>query len=166
MSCDAAALALTLHLAGYNPSEAAPRLTPAAASAPPPAGALAKEPLFALIVADASRLKGEVAGWRARVARGWTWRADDLAALEARAGALSALDMRGHLELARRGTDGDLKCILRGLSQDLPRRIADLKAAGAPAARQAALDELFYLLRDNVEVVTTPASTTSEAVAG
>ena len=166
MSCDAAALALTLQLAGFRPVEAAPRLVPAAASAPPPAGSLAREPLFASIVTGASRLKGEVAGWRARASKGWAWRADELAALEARADALSQLDMQGHLALAKRGTDGDLKCILRGLSQDLPRRIADLKVAAAPEARKAALDELFYLLRDNVEVVTTPASTTSEAVSG
>ncbi len=166
MSCDAAALALTLHLATFRPAETAPRLLRVAASAPAPAGDLAKEPLFAAIVADASRLKGEVAGWRTRAAKGWAWRADELATLEARADALSKLDMQGHLELAKRGTDGDLKCILRGLSQDLPRRMADLKAASEPDARKAALDELFYLLRDNVEVVTTPERTNSEAVAG
>lgn len=166
MSCDAAALALALHLAGFNPAEASPRLVRVAASAPPPAGDLAKDPLFASIAADASRLKGEVQGWRTRANKGWAWRADELATLAARADALSQLDMQGHLELARRGTDGDLKCILRGLSQDLPRRIADLEAASAPDARKAALDELFYLLRDNVEVVTKPQTTSSDAVAG
>lgn len=170
MSCDAAALALTLHLATWRDEAATPRLVLAAASTPPPApapvGALARDPLFAAIVDRAGRLKGDVAGWRLRTARGWVWTASDLDTLRGRASALAGLDMQGHLELARRGTDGDLKCILRGMSQDLPRRIADLETAKDAATRQAALDELFYLLRDNVEVVTAPERTNSEAVAG
>lgn len=165
MSCDAAALALSLHLAGFGASDAPSRLLTATASAPPPAGALAREPLFAAIVKNASQLKEEVSGWRIRAAKGWIWRGADLAALQTRAIALSALDMQGHVELARRGTDGDLKCILRGLSQDLPRRMAEIEAAQDSLGRRAALDELFYLLRDNVDVVTTPERTNSEAVA-
>ncbi len=156
MSCDAAALALSLHLAALR-AEATegPRLL-RVASAPPPAGAspLAREPLFASIVAGAGRLQGEVDGLRRRAA------APD-AALDAEVAKLSDLDMQGHLELARRGTDGDLKCILRGISQDLPRKLAAVRAAADPAGRRSALDELWFLLRDNVEVVTTPAKTSS-----
>ena len=165
MSCDAAALALALRLAGYRPDAAAPRLLRAAAVARP-LSPLAGEPLFSSIVRDAARLKGEVDGWRRRAADGWTWNAAELDALKAQAATLASLDMQGHLELARRGTDGDLKCILRGLSQDLPRRLDQLASAPDAPARRAALDELFYLLRDNVEGVTTPAKTDSQAVAG
>jgi hypothetical protein len=166
MSCDAAALALSLHLASWRPDQGAPRLVRAASAAAPPVSPLAREPLFASIVGKAGRLRGEVEGWRRRAATGWSWSAADLDRLKAQASELAALDMQGHLELARRGTDGDLKCILRGLSQDIPRRLDELAAARDPLGRKSALDELGYLLRDNVEVVTTPATTSSEAVAG
>ncbi len=66
------------------------------------------------------------------------------------------MDMKGHLELAKRGTDGDLKCILKGISQDLPKRLADLETADDPSKREAALKEMSYLLIDNVEVITAP----------
>ena len=69
---------------------------------------------------------------------------------------LSERDMAGHLDLLARGTDGDLRCILRGLSEDLPRRIDQVAAAETPNARTDALSELAYLLNDNVEVVTSP----------
>ncbi len=36
-------------------------------------------------------------------------------------GELSDLDMKGHVTLKERGAVDDLKCILRGISQDLPR---------------------------------------------
>ena len=157
MSCDAAALALTLRLASYRPDVETPRLVRAVASAPlPSSNPLAQEPLFRDIVSHAATLRTRVDGWR-RTPRALT--ATEAAALDAEARALSDLDLQGHLTLARRGADGDLKCILKGLSQDLPRRVADLSKAPDLPARKAALDELFYLLRDNVEVVTTPAKT-------
>ena len=70
--------------------------------------------------------------------------------------ALSALDMQGHLTLAKRGTDGDLKCILRGISQDLPLKFGAVVAANDRKSRDAALKEMDYLLNDNVEVITAP----------
>jgi hypothetical protein len=73
--------------------------------------------------------------------------------------------MEGHVTLAKRGTDGDLKCILKGISQDLPKKVAALKDAPTPADRRTAAAELYFLLRDNVEVVTTPAKVTSTDVA-
>ena len=156
MSCDAAALALSLHLAALRAEAGGPRLLRTIASAPPPAAtsALSREPLFASIVAGAGRLQGEVDAARRKGAA-------PVPALDAEVAKLSDLDMQGHLELAKRGTDGDLKCILRGISQDLPRKLAAVRAASDPAGRRSALDELWYLLRDNVEVVTTPAKTTS-----
>ncbi len=155
MSCDAAALALSLHLAAVRADAGGPRLL-RVASAPPPVAAnpLAREPLFASIVAGAGRLKGEVDTLRRKSAV-------PAADVDAEVAKLSELDMQGHLELAKRGTDGDLKCILRGISQDLPRKLAAVRAAADPADRRSALDELWYLLRDNMDVVTTPASTSS-----
>ncbi|HQT54544.1 MAG TPA: hypothetical protein PKX06_13855, partial [Phenylobacterium sp.] len=69
---------------------------------------------------------------------------------------LAALDMQGHLLLAQRGTDGDLKCILRGISQDLPLKLEAMTAAATPKDRDLALRDMAYLLNDNVEVITAP----------
>lgn len=154
MSCDAAALALSLHLASLDAGVAAPRLLRIASAPPPAANPLAREPLFASIVAGAGRLQGEVGALRRKGAA-------PSPTLEAEVAKLSDLDMQGHVTLAGRGTDGDLKCILKGISQDLPRKLAAVRAAADPAGRRSALDELWYLLRDNVEVVTTPAKVSS-----
>jgi hypothetical protein len=75
---------------------------------------------------------------------------------KAQAAELAAIDMQGHLILKERGTDGDLKCILRGISEDMPKKVAAVETAATPAERRVALDELVYLLNDNVEVITAP----------
>ena len=80
----------------------------------------------------------------------------DFSAFGGKIAELSKLDMQGHLTLAERGTDGDLKCILRGISQDLTVKMADLVAASNKTAREGALKEMGYLLRDNVEVILAP----------
>ena len=72
---------------------------------------------------------------------------------------LTSLEVSGSFK--ERGTDGDLKCILRGISQDLPLKLQAVDAAAVGPARDAALTDLFYLLRDNVEVIITPATVTS-----
>ena len=125
--------------------------------APPPA-TLAEEPMYADIVSRSRTLKAIVDAWIADGAaqdQTFAQRADFIdfrtAALE-----LSERDMAGHIDLRERGTDGDLRCILRGLSEDLPRRIETLAAAQTPNARGDALSELSYLLNDNVEVVMSP----------
>jgi len=156
MSCDAAAAGF-LWLASFSGGHGAPppRL-PILSVAAPVAGHLMSEPLYADIVGKAKGLKAVVESYRktgAAIAR-----FDDF---KARIDALSALDMKGHLDLAARGTDGDLKCILKGISQDLPRKRAELSAAATAKDRATALDDMFYLLRDNVEVLTTPATVTS-----
>lgn len=168
MSCDAVAAAAFLHYAalvrGGAPAATLARLELAAAKPPAP---LAREPLFAAIVAAAHSLEVEADGLR-HAPRTATdrWRGDEWEGFKARAAKLSQMDMQGHLELAKRGTDGDLKCILRGISQDLPRKVAAVEAAATPAARRTALDEAYFLLRDNVEVITTPAKDTSTDVTG
>ncbi len=133
----------------------------AAAQPPAPVSApvsVAGEPLFADIVARSGALKGVVQGW---IDAGVMDQADFAAGpvftgFKAQAAELAASDMQGHLILKERGTDGDLKCILRGISEDMPRKIAAVEAAATPAARRVALDELAYLLNDNVEVITAP----------
>jgi hypothetical protein len=64
--------------------------------------------------------------------------------------------MKGHVVLAARGTDGDLKCILKGISLDLPLKLKALEEATSAKTRVAAMKDLSYLLRDNVEVITSP----------
>ncbi len=155
MSCDIAA-ALTLWLAAVNAdprAEAARLLHPVAAVTEPTALApvpLSHEPLYADIVARAKSLKKQVQRYEA--AGGAT---PDFDSFKTRVQALAALDMKGHLDLAQRGTDGDLKCILKGISQDLPKKLDEMAAATGPA-RLKALTDMAYLLNDNVEVITAP----------
>jgi hypothetical protein len=150
MSCDVAA-SVTLWLAAVsaNPQAQSETLlrTVSAVAAPT---SLAREPLYADIVSRAAALKKQVERYKA--AGGAT---PDLDGFKAKIAALSELDMKGHLDLAKRGTDGDLKCILRGISQDLPRKFDEVAAATGPAKLKA-LTDMAYLLNDNVEVITAP----------
>ena len=138
-----------------------PMVAASAALPPPPANAplsVAQEPLFADIVARSQGLKSIVDGWMADHAADQTGFFDGAAFTDfhTRTEALAGLDMQGHLILKERGTDGDLKCILRGISEDMPKKLEAVRAADTPAARAVALSELAYLLNDNVEVITTP----------
>jgi hypothetical protein len=120
---------------------------------------LAREPLYADIVRRATSLRRETETYRLGLKGSSTLSDPDGFAAEV--AALSALDLQGHLDLAKRGTDGDLKCILKGISQDLPRKLAEVEQAKDAAAKDAALEEMVYLLRDNVEVITTPPTVQS-----
>lgn len=149
MSCG---LAIAAALFATDPAAAAA----AVPMAPPQT--LAAEPLYADIVARSRALKAVVDGWTASNAvaeAGFAQRAD-FQAFKVEAAALAERDMAGHIDLRDRNTDGDLRCILRGLAEDLPRRVADLEAATDARARAEALAELSYLLNDNVEVVIAP----------
>lgn len=139
MSCEAVAAAALLWLAA-GPA-------PAPVAAPPPA--VAHEPLFSGIVDKARALKVEVDGYR-------TAGTAPAAGFGARIGELAALDMQAHIALRDRGLDSDLKCILRGIAEDLPVKLAELQAATDPKARDLALRDMAYLLNDNVEVITAP----------
>lgn len=153
MSCG---LALAVALAAAPMSEAPAAAATVAASAAPVA--VAHEPLFVDIVDRARTLEETVKAWRDLVTR------DAPAPLalpgfetfKSEAAALAGLDMKAHVELKARNADGDLKCILRGISEDLPKKIAAVEAAGNGAAQFLALDELAYLLNDNVGVITAP----------
>ena len=153
MSCGVA-LAVSLLLSDPSVAVAAAQ-PPAAADAPV---SVAGEPLFADIVLRSGALKGMVDAW---IAAGHAdhadfWTGVEFTGFKARAADLAARDMQGHLILKERGTDGDLKCILRGISEDIPVKIAAVETAPTPAERRVALDELAYLLNDNVEVITAP----------
>ena len=140
MSC-AAAAALTIWLAAAGPADLS-----GPGAAPP---AVAQEPLFADIVRRAGRLKAEAESLRR----------DGRPAPAGFAPAirdLSALDMQAHLVLRERGVDGDLKCILKGIAEDLPVKLSELQAASDQKSRDRALRDMAYLLNDNVEVLTAP----------
>jgi hypothetical protein len=151
MSCDVAAISMSLWLAAArsDPHVLAERLLVSAVATVPTNG-LAREPLYASIVSRAKALKAEVDRYSA------TGAAPDLKSFRSKVEALAALDMKGHLDLAARGADGDLKCILKGIAQDLPKRMDEMAAATTGPARIKALSEMAYLLNDNVEVITAP----------
>jgi len=143
MSCGiaiAAALLLT------DPNVALAAAEPAAVAGAPIS--VAAEPMFIEIVTRSTELKALVDGWNGMPV--------DFDAFKVRAAELSAMDMQAHLILKERGTDGDLKCILRGISEDIPVKVAAVETAATDAARATALSELSYLLNDNVEVITAP----------
>jgi hypothetical protein len=152
MSCDAVAFSAMLWLASTS-ATASPQGAPAAVSAPP---SVAGEPLFVDIVSRADKLKAEAEAYEKAPLDGDVTKLDGFTGFEADIGQLSALDMQGHVTLAARGTDGDLKCILKGISQDLPVKLKAMEDAADPKARLDALKDMTYLLRDNVEVITSP----------
>ncbi|MBX3480872.1 MAG: hypothetical protein KF842_10745 [Caulobacter sp.] len=157
MSCDAIAAAALLWMAPMGAGAGAP--APQAAlliHADAAVSPLASEPLFADIVSRAGALGQKTQAWK-----GKDIPPAEFASFSADVSTLADLDMKGHLVLKERGTDGDLKCILKGISQDLPLKLEAVKTAAVGPARDAALTDLFYLLRDNVEVITTPAVVTS-----
>ena len=141
-------IALAAALLLSDPSVALAAAEPAAIAGAPVS--VASEPLFADIVARASALKALSQAFTPdSIPAGWS-------DFRARATELAALDMQGHLILAERGTDGDLKCILRGIAEDIPVKLDAIETAASPEARALALSELTYLLNDNVEVITAP----------
>jgi hypothetical protein len=152
MSCDAVAFSAMLWLASTS-AEATPQGAPPAVAAPP---SVAGEPLFVDIVRKAGRLKAETESYEKAPLDGDVKGLGGFSAFETDIGKLSDLDMQGHVLLAQRGTDGDLKCILKGISQDLPVKLKALEDAADPKARLEALKDMTYLLRDNVEVITSP----------
>jgi hypothetical protein len=153
MSCDVA-MAAYLFLAAAGPAGPAPKPL-ATLEAPRP---VASQPLFADIVKRAAFLRTRVEAYRTPALK--TAAAakplPDFEKFKGEIAELSQLDMQGHLELAKTGQDGDLKCILKGISQDLTLKLKVVVEAQTGAAEDAALRDMYYLLRDNVEVITTP----------
>lgn len=163
MSCDVAMSAAIL-LASFHPAAGQaraeqPRLIYVADAAVAAINPLAREPLYADIVRRAETLRTQVTAYRTAVGSGGALAG--FVRFKSDVDALSALDMQGHVDLAKRGTDGDLKCILKGISQDLPKKLADVEQASTTDAKSTALEEMFYLLRDNIEVITAPPTVES-----
>ena len=155
MSCDAIAFSAMLWLASTSPAAAAATAVPAL-SAPV---SVAGEPLFADIVKRAGGLKAQVAAYRKALAADPAAPAAPLKGFDGfgtQIGALSALDMKGHVTLKERGAVDDLKCILRGISQDLPDKLTAIGAAKTVKDQDLALRDMDYLLNDNIEVITAP----------
>jgi len=150
MSCG---LALAVALSLTDPAVATAASQPAWTPGDPVT--VAEEPLFVDIVARAGKLKITAEGWAsmdlAVVLGGPDW-----TAFKADALALANRDMQGHLVLKERGVDGDLKCILRGISEDIPVRLTAFESAASPEERASALSELVHLFDDNVAVITAP----------
>jgi hypothetical protein len=92
-----------------------------------PAGSVAGEPLFLDIVKRAKQLKAQTEAYRKILAgadpTGAAKALKSFDAFSTRIADLSALDMKGHVTLKERGAVDDLKCILRGISQDLPGKL-------------------------------------------
>ena len=153
MSCDAVAFAATFWLISTSavaaPAPNAPSLTQAPVS-------VAGEPLFVGIVQRAGKLRAETKAYESAPLDGGVDKLKDFSAFETAIGELSSLDMQGHVELVQRGYTDDLKCILKGISQDLPVKLKALETANDAKSRHDALEDMFYLLRDNVEVITAP----------
>ncbi len=162
-----AALLLAASTAPTPPAPLAPQAI-ATDSAPKALNPLAREPLYADIVHRASTLRSQVETYRKAAATSGAAPSPSLPGFDGFKTAiseLSALDMKGHVDLAQRGTDGDLKCILKGISEDLSKKLAEVEQATTAEARAQALEDMFYLLRDNIEVITTPPTVQSSAQA-
>jgi len=156
MSCSAVAFSAFLWLASTGSAPVDVAQSPLSAAAP---ASVAAEPLFADIVRRAGGLKAQAEAYRKALHTDPAAAATPLKGFSdfgAAIGALSALDMKGHVTLKERGAVDDLKCILRGISQDLPEKLKAVGAAATVKDQDQALRDMVYLLNDNVEVITAP----------
>ena len=128
-----------------------PAVAATAASTPTAETPVAGEPLFVDIVSRSQTLKGVVDGW---IETGFD--AAAFAGFRQDAETLAALDMQGHVTRRERNVDGDLNCILRGISEDLPGRLDAVQEASDDRERSVALSELSHLLDDNAAVILAP----------
>ena len=129
-------------------------------SAPAATSAISHEPLYAGLVAKARRLKRETEGFdRHPTLDLLTQPKFQAYARDIRA--LSDGDQAGHMDLKARGTDNDLKCILKGVSLDLPNKLNDIQASTTPDGLSTALGKMTALLTDNIDVIVTPATAES-----
>lgn len=122
------------------------------------ASALASESRFVDLVDRARGLKAVVDAWIATgaAANENLHGQPDFIAFKGETEELARRDMQAHLLMKERGTDGDLTCILRGISEDLPKKLEAIEKAQGTDARKIALEEMAYLLNDNVEVIMAP----------
>ena len=156
MSCDVAVAAF-LMFASAGPAAPPATAQPAVAVADAAPPSVAGEPLFKDIVGRAGRLKDQVAAYRKLLTGADALQAlPDFDGFRDQIGQLAALDQQGHVVLAARGDKDDLKCILHGISQDLPLKLGAVADAKTGHDQDLALRDMDYLLNDNVEVITAP----------
>lgn len=127
-----------------------------AATTPAPAdkSAISQEPFYAGIVTTAGKLEHETDGFAAKPTLSLLGE-KRFAAYAQNIQALSDADMKGHLDLKARGTDNDLKCIMMGVSLDLPKKLDAIRAAKSDAELGTALGNMSSLLSDNIDVIVT-----------
>ncbi len=152
----AIALAATVCLLSTSALAAPTPATPAAPAVGKAPPSVATEPLFANIVSRAVKLRDETQAYEQGALDSSIASKPGFSTFASDVGQLSSLDMQGHVTLAKRGVSDDLKCILKGMSQDLPVKLKALQTASNAKTRKQALEDMFYLLRDNVEVITSP----------
>ncbi len=131
---------------------------PVLAATPPARSAISQEPFFAGLVTEAGRLKAETEAFKPSTAM---VSQPDFQTYAQAIRALSAGDLQGHMTLKARGTDRDLKCILTGLSRDLPLKLTAIQSAKSDADMKTALTNMSELLSDNIDVIVTPATAES-----
>lgn len=136
----------------------APVFAAEAATGSLPKSAISQEPFFAGLVTEAGRLKAETEGFKPTPD---LLTHPDFQTYAQAIKALSAGDLQGHMTLKARGTDRDLKCILTGLSRDLPIKLTAIEAAKSDADMKTALTNMANLLSDNIDVIVTPATADS-----
>ncbi len=145
----AVSLALLFVLAASSPADADKSVS-----------AISREPFYAGIVTAAGRLEHETDALAKTPALSLLGE-KRFAAYARDIQALSDADMKGHLDLKARGTDNDLKCIMMGVSLDLPKKLDAIRAAKSDAELGTALDNMSSLLSDNIDVIVTPATASS-----
>ena len=121
---------------------------------------ISHEPFYAGLVADARRLRQETGTFATKPSVALL-RKGAFKAYARDIRALSEGDLKGHLDLRARGTDNDLKCILKGVSLDLPNKLNDIEAAKSDADLATALSNMSALLSDNIDVIVTPETADS-----
>lgn len=132
----------------------------ACATTTAPVNAVAKEQPYAGIVKQAGKLKGRADSYAK--APSLTLLANPkFQAFTADVGDLSEQNLKAHFDMKARGTDNDLKCVLKGVSIDLKLKHDALIAAKTEADLQHTLTDLSALLSDNIDVITTPATVQS-----
>ena len=122
--------------------------------------AISREPFYAGIVTRAGELEHRTDGFAAKPSLRLLGE-PRFAAYAHDIQALSDADMKGHLDLKARGTDNDLKCIMMGVSLDLPKKLSAIRAARSDAELGTALTHMSALLSDNIDVIVTPETVSS-----
>jgi hypothetical protein len=75
--------------------------------------------------------------------------------------ALAQLDLKAHEALKAKATDQDLKCIMKGLYLDAPKRIEALKTARDKESKLKAAADLSLWIEDHIVILSAPKTAES-----